>query len=353
MCTLKQWMLGALLAISVGSAAQANDSNEAARVKAAQQEGQLLWYTTLLEEASKPIQQAFMAKYPGIEVKVVRAAAPVNAKKIIDEHKAGAVQADLFDGSSTAGLLMAEQLVQPYISPSAATIPAQFKDPQGYWTSTVLYYMTLGYNPTMVPAGEVPKTWEDLLKPQWQGKMAWSAELAPTAAQGLIGNVLLTMGQEAGMQYLRRLSSQRIANIQINPRRIVGMVARQEYPIGLQLMVHHTVMAQREGQTVNWVRMEPLTATGNAIGIARHAPHPNAARLMVDFILSTSGQSLLKAADHIPSNSLVDSGFPELKDLKVQFISPVLAAQYNAQWTAVFRELFNGPLIVPAKEAQK
>lgn len=150
------------------------------------------------------------------------------------------------------------------------------------------------------------------------------------------------------MAYLRRLSAQRIANIQINPRRIVDMLARQDYPIGLQVMVHHTVMAQREGKKVNWVRMEPLTATGNAIGIVRGAPHPNAARLMVDFILSESGQKLLKAADHIPSNRLVESGFPELDDVKVRFISPVQAARHGARWNAVLKELFNDPAITPA-----
>jgi ABC-type Fe3+ transport system substrate-binding protein len=334
-----------LLACAVAGAPLAQAAEpDAARLAAAQREGHLLWYTTLLEEAWAPIRQGFQQRYPGIDVQVVRAAAPLNAKKIIDEHAAGAVKADLFDGSSTAGLLMARALVQPYISPSASTIPAQFKDPDGHWTSTVLYYMTMGYNPAMIKPADAPKTWDDLLDPKWQGKMAWSAELAPTSAQGLVGNVLLSMGDEAGMAYLRRLSAQRIANIQINPRRIVSMVARQDYPIGLQVMVHHTVMAQREGQNVNWVRMEPLTATGNAIGIVKGGPHPNAARLMVDFILSESGQKLLKAADHIPSNRIVDSGFPELDDVKVRFISPVQAAQNNDKWNAVLKALFVEPV---------
>jgi ABC-type Fe3+ transport system substrate-binding protein len=339
-------MSALLLALGMAGAAapaMADAPADAGRLAAAQREGQLLWYTTLLEEAWRPVKEGFERRHPGIEVSVVRAAAPVNAQKIVDEHGAGAVRADLFDGSSTAGLLMARQLVQPYVSPSAASIPDQFKDPDGHWTSTVLYYMTLGYNPAMIAPGQAPRSWQDLLAPQWKGKMAWSAELAPTSAQGLVGNVLLSMGQEAGMDYLRRLADQRIANIQINPRRIVGMVARQEYPIGLQVMVHHTVMAQREGQNVNWVRMEPLTATGNAIGIVRGAPHPNAARLMVDFILSKEGQQLLKEADHIPSNRLVDSGFPELADVKVRFISPVLAAEHNAQWNAVLKALFGDP----------
>jgi ABC-type Fe3+ transport system substrate-binding protein len=317
---------------------------DADRLAAAQREGQLLWYTTLLEEAWAPLKQGFQQRYPGIDVQVVRAAAPQNARKVIDEHAAGVVKADLFDGSSTAGLLMVQQLVQPYRSPSASTIPAQFKDPDGYWTSTVLYYMTMGYNPAMIKPADAPKTWNDLLAPQWQGKMAWSAEQAPTSAQGLIGNVLLSMGDEAGMAYLRRLAAQRIANIQINPRRIVTMVARKDYPIGLQVMVHHTVMAQREGQSVNWVRMEPLTATGNAIGIVKGGPHPNAARLMVDFILSESGQRLLKAADHIPANRIVDSGFPELNDVKVRFISPVQAAQNHDKWNAVLKALFSEPV---------
>jgi ABC-type Fe3+ transport system substrate-binding protein len=337
MSSKRRTVLAALLACAIGALPLAHAADaDAPRLAAAQREGQLLWYTTLLEEAWGPIKQGFQQRYPGINVQVVRAAAPLNAKKVIDEHAAGAVRADLFDGSSTAGLLMARQLVQPYISPSASTIPAQFKDPDGHWTSTVLYYMTLGYNPAMIKPADAPKTWDDLLAPQWQGKMAWSAELAPTSAQGLVGNVLLSMGDEAGMAYLRRLSAQRIANIQINPRRIVSMVARQDYPIGLQVMVHHTVMAQREGQSVNWVRMEPLTATGNAIGIVKGGPHPNAARLMVDFILSESGQKLLKAADHIPSNRLVDSGFP--------FISPVQAAQNNDKWNAVLKALFTEPL---------
>jgi ABC-type Fe3+ transport system substrate-binding protein len=311
-----------------------------ALVQAAQREGRLVWYTTLLGEASQPIVAAFRQRYPGIEVQTIRASAPANAAKVIQEARAGEPIADLFDGSSTAGLLMSHGLVQPYIADSSKSIPAEFKDPQGYWTATVLYYMTLGYNPELITPAEAPSRWRDLLDPKWQGKMAWSTELAPTAAQGLIANVLLTMGQDEGMRYLRQLSQQGIANLNANPRKIVDAVGRKEYPIGLQVMVHHTTMARHEGLQVNWQAMEPLTATGNAIGIVRNATHTNAAKLMVEFILSEQGQVLLKAANHIPANSLVESGFPELSDLKLTFITPVLAAQNDAQWSVVLRELF-------------
>lgn len=194
MCSKRRTLHSLLLACALGvlpAVHAAEAGGDAARLAAAQGEGRLLWYTTLLEEAWAPVKQGFEQRYPGIEVQVVRAAAPVNAKKIVDEHAAGAPRADLFDGSSTAGLLMAQQLVQPHVSPSASTIPAQFKDPDGHWTATVLYYMTLGYNPTLVDPAAAPRTWDDLLAPQWKGKMAWSAELAPTSAQGLVGNVLL------------------------------------------------------------------------------------------------------------------------------------------------------------------
>jgi ABC-type Fe3+ transport system substrate-binding protein len=343
---LKKTAVCAALAIfsAIAPGAHAADAKS---IEAAEREGHLVWYTTLLGEATEPLVAEFAKRHPAIKVEVIRASAPLNAKKIIAEAKAGKPVGDLFDGSSTAGLLMAQSLVQPYISPSAKTIPAKFKDPDGYWTSQVLYYMTVGYNPGMIAPDKAPRQWSDLLAPQWRGKMAWSAEEAPTAGQGLIANVLLSMGEVEGMRYLRQLADQRIASIPTNPRKILALVGDKAYPIGLQVMVHHTVMAQREGMTVNWVNMQPLTATGNAIGIVRHAQHPNAARLMVDFVLSEKGQTLLKGANHIPSNPVVKTGFPELDNINVTFISPVLAAANNDKWNGVMRDLFAAPKVTP------
>ena len=118
----------AALAIFAQGPARAAD---AALIDAAKKEGEVTWYTTqIIDQFARPAAEAFEKKY-GIKVNYVRADASDSALRILNEARAGKVQADLFDGIA-APALVKEGAVLDYVPDSSARLPPQFVDPQRY-----------------------------------------------------------------------------------------------------------------------------------------------------------------------------------------------------------------------------
>src|SRR3954466_8335568 len=308
-----------LLALACITAAPARAA-DAALIEAARKEGKVVWYTTLIvNQAIRPLKEAFEKAYPGIELQYTRADEAPTAAKILAEAQASRVQADIFDGISNMVPLKRAGLVAPHGSPSAGKIPADLKDQQGYWISILLYVFSPGINTTLVSKEQAPKTYQDLLDPRWRGKMAWNPG-SIAGALGFVGATLMSMGEARGMDYLKALSAQRIVNIEASSRAILDQVIAGEYPLGLMMFNHHTVISAQKGAPSDWIAMEPVPVALDAVGILKDAPHPNAARLLVDFLTSEDGQRVLQKADYLPAMPSVpamkaglrpeDGGFP-------------------------------------------
>ena len=118
--------------------------------------------------------------------------------------------------------------------------------------------------------------------------MMWSTSRGSGAPQ-FIGNILLTMGQEPGKAYLRKLKAQNVAKSTASARQILDLVIAGEYPLAIQIFNHHAYISKAAGAPVEWHPLEPVTATNNSIGLAKNAPHPHASMLFLDFVLSQKG----------------------------------------------------------------
>src|SRR5262244_3435086 len=104
--------------------------------EAARKEGEVVWYTTLIvNQAVRPVIDAFGKRYPGIEVKYSRADSGPTAIKIMNEARAGRPQSDLFDGIDTTPPLLTAGLVETYVPSATDKYPAEFKDPAGRWNA--------------------------------------------------------------------------------------------------------------------------------------------------------------------------------------------------------------------------
>src|SRR3954465_5559652 len=198
-------LLAAAVAIAAPTTGFAADP---ALIEAAKKEGEVVWYTSLIvNQAVRPLVEAFNRKYPGINVKYARADSGPNAIKIMNEAQAGRPQSDVFDGIDTTPPLLTANLVERYVPSETDKYPAELKDPEGRWNALVVYFLTPAVNTDLVPAAARPKTAQDLLDPKWKGKIAWST--VPASGSGVyVGSVLQTMGEEPGMAFLRALSRQ-------------------------------------------------------------------------------------------------------------------------------------------------
>lgn len=315
-----------------------------AMIDAAKKEGRLVWYSTLIiDQAVRPMAAAFEDKY-GIDVSFSRAPGGDVALKVINESKAGRVEGDVFDSTTAMIPLLEAGLVEQYAPEAAAAYPDDLKDPDGYWATTHLYFLTTSYNTEMVPPDQVPKTYDDLLDPKWKGAMAWTNDLTPSGAPGFIYNMLAVKGEEDGMAYLRKLAEQQPVTIAASQRVVLDRVIGGEYPLGLMTFNHHDEISRAKGAPVDWIKMEPLVATTSAIGIIKNAPHPNAARLFVEFALSEEGQKVLAEAFYLPAHPDVPAKVPELKpeggDFTVTAVTPATHAEGLNKWIEIYNDLF-------------
>lgn len=326
-----------LCAVDAGAADQAT-------IDAARKEGQLTWYTTqIIDQFARPAAQAFEKKY-GVRVNYVRANSNDVALRVLNEGRAGKMVADVFDGTSATASLKKEGLVARFVPDNAKTLPTEYVDAEGYWVATNLYVLTPGYNTELIRKGTEPKTFEDLLDPRYKGKIVWNSSSSSSAAPGFIAVVLATMGEEKGKAYLRQLAKQNVAGLSVAARQVLDQVIAGEYAIALNIFNNHAVISAAKGAPVDWIPMQPALGVLSVISVTKDAPHPNAARLFLDFLISEDGQKLFRAADYLPVDPKVPpkdlSLQPDKDRFRVVFKTPEEVDRDMPAWTAIYQDIF-------------
>ncbi|HVO94472.1 MAG TPA: extracellular solute-binding protein [Terriglobales bacterium] len=319
-------------------------NREKTLIEGAKKEGKVSLYTGLIvDQVVRPVKDAFEKEYPFIQLEFFRGNAERLAQRMLAEYQAKRYEVDVISGSAAATILQRAGLMQRFYSPPIAEYPPELKDPKGFWGSTNVYFMTLGYNTRAVKPSELPKTYEDLLNPRWKGQMMWSTSRGSGAPQ-FIGNILMTMGQEPGKAYLRKLKAQNIAKSTASARQILDLVIAGEYPMAIQIFNHHAFISKAAGAPVEWQPLEPVTATNNSIGLAKNAPHPHAAMLFLDFVLSKKGQRVFQASNYLPAHPEVPALQADLKPgirfKKANYLSPEILLDKGNEWSDYFDKEF-------------
>ena len=282
-------------------------------LEGAKKEGKITWYTSLIiDQVVRPLKEAFEKKYPFIQIEPFRGNSERIVQKMFAEYQGKRYEVDVIDGTVTAPMVKKGGYQQRFYSPYLADYPAELKDPLGTWGVSNVYYFAVGYNSRMVKPNEVPKTYEDLLNPRWKGQMMWSTSRG-SGAPMMIGDILQTMGQEAGKTYLQKLKAQNIAKTTASNRQLLDLVIAGEYPLGLHIFHHHAYISKSAGAPVDWSPLEPVSATINTISPVSRSPHPHAAMLLLDFILSEEGQKVIQAVNYLPSHPKVPAKQADLK----------------------------------------
>ena len=342
--TRSRWAVLAALVLPLLSTVAAQAQNQAL-VEAARKEGTVVWYSGMIvNQVLRPLADGFERKYPGIKVQASRMPSGDAAQKIISEARAGRPQADLYDGTAVTFRLAEAGLVEAYKPVNAGKYPFNEKDPNGDWTAINIYVMTPAINTEMVKPADVPKTLDDLLDPKWKGRMAWTTDTTASGPAGFIGAVLTEMGQDRGMDYLRKLAQQRIINVPASQRVVLDQLIGGQYPLALMTFNHHSVISGEQGAPVRWLAFSPGVELPNPAGLIRGAPHPNAARLLLEYVLSDEGQEVMRKANYIPASPDVDAADPKLLPgkggFKVLTVTPAVTAAKLEGWVSIYNELF-------------
>ena len=275
----------------------------------AKKEGRVTWYTTVSIPESKQFMDMFEKQYPFIKVDLLRSGSGPLVNRIVSEYAAKNFAADVLHGMSSRGgftLLKQRNIVGRYESPERKYYSAEVKDKDGYWASTFQNTFVLAYNKRNVKPDDVPKTYEDLLKPMWKGRQI----INDTENFEWFDGLLKSWGRDKGLAYFRRLAQQDQI-FQRGARGRIQLVAAGEAPLTIGYGPHAQSFVN-QGAPIEWVPLEPVVVIVNTVSIAQRAPHPAAARLFIDFLLSKPAQVKLREMSRIPSRSDVDADPPRL-----------------------------------------
>ncbi len=336
--------VAAALAVGLASLAPARAQEPSVDLVArAKAEGKVVYYTDLIvDQIVRPLVAAFEAKY-GVKVEYSRADSQDTILKVLSEHKAGKMQADVFGLTSGHRALVDAGAVRRFDPVNAAILPREFKDADHYWVSSNYYVMTPAVNTDLVAEKDRPRVFEDLLAPVWKDRIVWKPNDL-SGAPGFIGNVLKTMGEDRGMDYLRKLAGQRIKSVNASARAVLDQAIAGEHPLALQIFNHHAALSAKKGAPVQWLRMEPAMISMTIETLTANAPHPAAGELFVEFLLSKEGQSLFQKADYFPTRPDIQPSMPELAPatggFKANFMGPDDVTRDYERWAKLYIELF-------------
>jgi ABC-type Fe3+ transport system substrate-binding protein len=315
-------------------------------LEGARKEGEVVFYSGMIvNQALRPIAEAFGKKYPGVKLTFWRADSDAIVTKLSAEQHAGNMVGDVMEGTGIGELAVEAKLAQPFQTPLLDEYDEQYRDPRHLWAPTRLSYFGIAYNTRQVKSEQAPHAYEDLLDPRWKGKMAWS--FGPATGAGLfITTVRLTMGEDKAMAYFKKLAQQNIANLSETARAVVDKVVAGEYALGVSIYAHHPLISKAKGAPVDTALIPPVASAAGTMLISANAPHPHAAMLLVDFILSKEGQGILAKSQYFPARSDVPA-LPELepivpknKGLKQLFIDPEKLQKYDESSENILKEVF-------------
>ena len=299
-------------------------------VAAAKKEGTLTLYTTIAEKDLPALIQPFEEKY-GIKVSVWRAGTDKVLQRTVAETQAKKYDVDAIHfGSPEMEALSREKVLQSIASPFHKELQPGSVPKHKEWAATLLSVWVQAYNTQAVKKEDLPKSYKDLLDPKWKGKLGIEAK-----NQDWFASVVEVMGGgEKGLGYFRELVAKNGISTRQGHTLLNNMVVSGEVPLALTLYNYMPEQAKKKGAPIDWFALEPAIARSNAVGVARRAPHPNAALLFYDYMLSEA-QPRLVALDYVPTNTKVPS---PLKGIKILQTDPVRSLDESDKWTRLFEE---------------
>jgi ABC-type Fe3+ transport system substrate-binding protein len=238
----------------------------------------------------------------------------------------------------------AANINQPFWSPQIEAYGKEHTDPENLWAPSRSSYLGACYNTSLVKPGDVPKSFDDFLDPKWKGKIAWSSTVI--GAMLFITGVRNFMGEEKARAYLEKLAKQDIVPIASANRVVVDRVMAGEYALCLDAFLHHPIISARKGAPVAPLPLEPVLTVVSSVMLPKAPPHPYAAMLFIDYLLSKEGQARLQGADYFPAHPEVaasadlDKIVPRKIGLKENYISPTKMNSDLPKSRALYQELF-------------
>ena len=290
-CPSSAWAQSGKPAMLAELATYNKPDREKVLYEGAKKEGKLMWYTSLTGGPNTDAPKVFEAKYPGVQMEVYRGDSIALISRIVQEAQAKRYLVDTIEATFPILKVMRdEKLLARYFSPYLASYPDDVKEKADkglvYWATDRETYIGLAYNTDVVPASAAPKKFEDLLKPELKGKIGFATS---DTGNRVIGAMLAIKGTE----FVQKLKAQDITLYAVSGRAILDMVISGEVGASPTTFLSHSRVSISKGAPIKWVPMDVVPTNAGGVALPANAPHPHAALLFADFLISPEGQKFL------------------------------------------------------------
>ena len=286
---------------------------------AAKKEGGKVVVYGSIENDTMDLLAAAFKKKTGLEVDYWRDAANKVTDRVSAEARAGKPQADVvLTTTSTMRLIQKDGLLANYDSPSAKAFPKTVVDPNlgPAYRSTVIGVV---YNAGIVKPADAPKSLEDLVKPQYKGKVVFPDPSQHTTTAQWLASLYKIMGKERSEKFIHDLAASKpllVSSLTPAGERITT----GETPIGVAFL-KNVVFYGRKGVPLDYVRLGKFMGDGQSITLANKAPHSNAGKAFIDFFL---GEESLKIMANIGEFVTRKGIYPPLPDAnKIELVDMI------------------------------
>ena len=304
---------------------------ESRLVEQAKKEGTVVLYTSLAPTESKPLAEAFEKKY-GVKVELWRALSDKVVQRVITEAQGNRHTVDVVETNGPEMEAIAqEKLLAEVHSPHLADLPADGIPPHRTWYPDRLNFFVVGYNTQKVKREELPRTYEGFLDPKWKGRIGLEATDSEWMAA-----LVKKWGEGKGMDFFRKLAAMK-PDVRKGHVLLAQLVATGEVPVGLTLYNANVESLKKKGAPIDFAPVQPVVARPQGIGVAKSAPHPAAALLFVDFVLSPEGQKLYESMGRVPASTKVKS---ELNNFPFIMTDPNTILKEAQKWDGLWNDLF-------------
>ncbi len=299
----------------------------------AKKEGQVMAYSTGTSAEMESYRKVFTKTYPGVQLNEYMGTGEQIAEKMLTEFRAGKVTADfvLIPLEQWAVVLKAG-VVEKWDPPERPNFPPDAPDPDGFYINEQAVIHVISYNTQIISAADAPKSYADLLKPVFKGKLG-----IEQAAYSWLAQRSQIWGKDKAAEYAKNLAAQQPKFVSGHTT-LADAVVSGEVPVAVNVYQHRVEQQKAKGAPVAWVTDSPTGCEPNSTGIPKGAPHPNAGRLFLDWRLSVEGQTVtLKDLSRYPTRL----GMTIPPELQVKVAIPTMETALGTQaYGPIFKQIF-------------
>ncbi len=287
-----------IMAVCILPQVSAAADDLAAIIEGAKKEGKMVWYTPTDVGDSTALLTGFKKHYPFIQTELYRASGVKILSKVMTETRMGKYLFDVISSAPDRSFMwIKQQLITTYDSPERKFYEDSVKDKEGYFTGIYKNTHVITYNTKLVKPEDAPKNYQDLLDPKWKGKLGIDIK----DHQWYAAQVEI-MGKEKAHEFFSKLVKQDL-NIRSGHSLLNELCVAGEFPVVVNAYAPNAESHKSNGAPIEWVPVEPVVFHYVSVQLGKQAPHPNCAKLFIDYALSREGQQIISDRKRIPCRS--------------------------------------------------